>query len=53
MRVAVGQQTLGTPLTANTTFLVAGEDAMNIISIWLQERLEVSLTLEGWASRTS
>lgn len=33
VRVAVGQQTLCAPLTANTTFLVASEDAMNTVSI--------------------
>jgi hypothetical protein len=33
VRVAVREQTLGTPLTADTTFLVAGEDAMNAVSI--------------------
>jgi len=33
VRVAVGQQTLGAPLTTNTTFLVAGEDAVNTVSI--------------------
>jgi hypothetical protein len=33
VRVAVGEQTLGTPLTADATFLVAGEDAMHTVSI--------------------
>jgi len=33
VRVAVRQQTLGTPLTTNTTFLVAGEDAVDTVSI--------------------
>jgi hypothetical protein len=33
VRVAVRQQTLCTPLTTDTTLLVAGEDAMNVVSI--------------------
>jgi hypothetical protein len=36
VRVAVRQQTLCTPFTANTTFLVAGENAMNTVSIVLE-----------------
>jgi hypothetical protein len=53
VRVAVREQTLGTPLTADTTFLVAREDAMNAVSIWFVRMLGRSLTLEEWASRTS
>lgn len=53
VRVAVGQQTLGAPFTTDTTFLVAGEDAVNTVSILLETWLEGSLTLEGWASRMS
>jgi hypothetical protein len=37
VRVAVGEQTLGTPLTADATFLVAGEDAMNAVSMLFAE----------------
>jgi hypothetical protein len=53
VRVAVGEQTLGAPLAADTTFLVAGEDAMNAVSILFVGMLGRSLTLEEWASRTS
>jgi hypothetical protein len=40
VRVAVGQQTLCTPLTADTTFLVASEDAMNHVIILSREMAE-------------
>jgi hypothetical protein len=40
VRVAVGNQTLCTPLTANTTLLVAREHAMNTVSIVSQRVAE-------------
>lgn len=42
VRVAVGQQTLRTPLTADTTFLVAGENAVDTVSIFSEEMVEES-----------
>ena len=37
VRVAVREQTLCTPLTTDTTFLVAGEDAMNVVSMLFEK----------------
>lgn len=54
VRVAVRDETLCTPLTANTTLLVATEHAMDTVSIMMQRWWLVGLlTLGEWASRTS
>lgn len=55
MRIAVGQQTLCTPLTTDTTFLVTSEDTRDAVSTLIAEARDGSywLTLEEWVSRTS